>query len=228
MEGDLRDAVKLGHVSKRHAKQSIISQEGFAKGDRGSTFSPEEMRAIRAYMTNDAWLNEFSQIKVREARYLLRAMTSLMASTGITPGLEVETLTPAQIVEVADSNGQPGLRITVRKAQGKRKNGRVVWARSHDVWPVLQDMRSCCLESWPTRRKCIGATNHMAIVCPAIGLIAVDESLRGICRRVGSSRIVLRSGIGRFRTSTVVVIINGYEPHLITHELQPISGAGRA
>ncbi len=141
----LRDAVKLGHVSKRHAKRSIISQEGFTKGDRGSTFSTEEMRAIRAYMTDDAWLNEFNQIKVREARYLLRAMTSLMASTGITPGLEVETLTPAQIVEVADSNGQPGLRITVRKAQGKRKNGRVVWARSYDVWPVLQDMRNLLL-----------------------------------------------------------------------------------
>jgi hypothetical protein len=141
----LRDAVKLGYVSTRHAKRSIISQEGFSKGDRGSTFSAEEMRAIRAYMTDDAWVNEFNQMKVREARYLLRAMTSLMASTGITPGLEVETLTPAQIVEVADSNGRPGLRITVRKAQGKRKNGRVVWARSHDVWPVLQDIRDLLL-----------------------------------------------------------------------------------
>jgi hypothetical protein len=137
----LRDAQKLGLVSKAHAKRSIISQEGFTKGERGSTFSAEEMRAIRAYMT-DAWADEFNQIKVREARYLLRAMTSLMASTGITPGLEVETLTPAQIVEVADSNGRPSLRITVRNAQGKRKNGRVVWARSHDVWPVLQDIRN--------------------------------------------------------------------------------------
>jgi hypothetical protein len=136
----LRDAVKLGYVSTRHAKRSIISQEGFSKGDRGSTFSVEEMKAIRTYMT-DAWVNEVNQIKVREARHLLRAMTSLMASTGITPGLEVETLTPAQIAEVADSNGRLGLRITVRKAQGKRKNDRVVWARSHDVWPVLQDIR---------------------------------------------------------------------------------------
>jgi integrase len=143
----LRDAVKLGHVSKRHAKRSIISQEGFAKGNRGSTFSVEEMQAIRAYMT-DAWVDEFNQIKVREARYLLRAMTSLMASTGITPGLEVETLTPAQIAEVSDSNGRLGLRITVRKAQGKRKNDRVVWARSHDVWPVLQDVRD--LLAWIT------------------------------------------------------------------------------
>ena len=83
------------------------------------------MKSIRAYMT-DAWVNEIPSIKVREARYLLRAMVSLMASTGITPGLEVETLTPAQIVEVAETptDGR-ALRITIRKAQGKRKNDRV-------------------------------------------------------------------------------------------------------
>jgi hypothetical protein len=140
----LRDAQKLGLVSKAHAKKSVISQEGFAKGERGATFTREEMQSIRAYMT-DVWVNELPVNKVCEARYLLRAMVSLMASTGITPGLEVETLTPAQIVEVADSNGRPGLRITVRKAQGKRKNGRVVWARSHDVWPVLEDIRNLLL-----------------------------------------------------------------------------------
>jgi hypothetical protein len=135
----LRDALKLGHVSKHHAKRSIISQEGFAKGDRGSTFTRAEMQAIRHYMTN-AWVDKFNQAKVREARYLLRAMVSLMASTGITPGLEVETLTPHQIDFREDTHHQPALRIVVRKEQGKRKNDRVVWARSHDVWPVLDDI----------------------------------------------------------------------------------------
>ena len=65
-----------------------------------------------------------------------------MASTGITPGLEVETLTPAQVQFIRDFNGQPALRVVIRKAAGKRKNDRVVWARSHDVWPVLNDMRA--------------------------------------------------------------------------------------
>jgi hypothetical protein len=65
-----------------------------------------------------------------------------MASTGITPGLEVETVTPAQMQFLRDSNGQPALRVVIRKAAGKRKNDRVVWARSHDVWPVIDDMRA--------------------------------------------------------------------------------------
>ncbi len=137
----LRDAQKLGLVSKAHAKKSVISQEGFAKGERGAAFTREEMKSIRAYMT-DAWVNELPVNKVREARYLLRAMVSLMASTGITPGLEVETLTPAQIEFRDDHYKQPALRIVIRKAQGKRKNDRVAWARSHDVWPVLMDMRN--------------------------------------------------------------------------------------
>jgi integrase len=137
----LRDAHKLGLVSKTHAKKSVISQEGFAKGERGATFTREEMESIRAYMT-DAWVNELPVNRVREARYLLRAMVSLMASTGITPGLEVETLTPAQVEFRDDHHKQPALRIVIRKAQGKRKNDRVAWARSHDVWPVLKDMRN--------------------------------------------------------------------------------------
>jgi integrase len=137
----LRDAHKLGLVSKAHAKKSVISQEGFAKGERGATFTRQEMESIRAYMT-DAWVNELPVNRVREARYLLRAMVSLMASTGITPGLEVETLTPAQVEFRDDHHKQPGLRIAIRKAQGKRKNDRVAWARSHDVWPVLKDMHN--------------------------------------------------------------------------------------
>jgi hypothetical protein len=138
----LRDAVKLGHVTKQHAKRSVISVEGFAKGERGSTFTRQEMEAVHRYMT-DAWVNEFPNYrKVGETRYLLRALISLMASTGITPGLEVETLTPAQVQFIRDSNGQPALRVVIRKAAGKRKNDRVVWARSHDVWPVLDDMRA--------------------------------------------------------------------------------------
>ena len=137
----LRDAQKLGLVSKAHAKKSVISQEGFAKGERGATFTREEMESIRAHMT-DAWVNQVPVNKVREARYLLRAMVSLLASTGITPGLEVETLTPAQVEFRDDHHKQPALRIVIRKAQGKRKNDRVAWARSHDVWPVLKDMRN--------------------------------------------------------------------------------------
>ena len=91
----MRDAQKLNQVSKPHAKKSVITQEGFAKGERGATFTREEMQSIRAYMT-DAWVNELPVNKVREARYLLRAMVPY-GVTGITPGLEVETLMPAQI-----------------------------------------------------------------------------------------------------------------------------------
>jgi site-specific recombinase XerD len=138
----LRDAVRLGYVTKLHAKRAVISVEGFEKGERGSTFTRKEMQAIRAHLT-DEWVHEFpNYLKVCEARYLLRALISLMASTGITPGLEVETVTPAQMQFLRDSNGQPALRVVIRKAAGKRKNDRVVWARSHDVWPVIDDMRA--------------------------------------------------------------------------------------
>jgi hypothetical protein len=61
----LRDDVKRGHAATHHARRSIISQEGFTEGDRGSTFSVEQMQAIRACMT-DAWVSEVNQIKVRE------------------------------------------------------------------------------------------------------------------------------------------------------------------
>ena len=97
--------------------------------------------ALRAYMS-DAWVAAGAYEKVRESRFLLRALVSLMASTGITPGLEVETLTPAQVAEAVDSNGRPGLRVAIRDAQGKRKPSRVVWARVNDVWPVIRDMRA--------------------------------------------------------------------------------------
>jgi hypothetical protein len=137
----LRDAVKLGYVTKRHAKRAVISVEGFDKGERGSTFTRQEMKTIRDHMT-DAWINELPHRKVYETRYLLRALISLMASTGITPGLEVETITREQMQFLHDSNNQPALRVAIRKAAGKRKNDRVVWARSHDVWPVLDDMRA--------------------------------------------------------------------------------------
>ena len=71
------------------------------------------MESLRAHMT-DAWVNQLPVNKVREARYLLRAMVSLMASTGIAPGLEVETLTPAQVEFRDDHHEQPGLRIVIR------------------------------------------------------------------------------------------------------------------
>ena len=45
---------------------------------------------------DDAWVAGGHHAKVRETRFLLRALISLMASTGITRGLEVETLTPAR------------------------------------------------------------------------------------------------------------------------------------
>ena len=54
----------------------------------------------------------------------------------------VETLTPAQVEFRNDHYKQPGLRVVIRKAQGKRKNDRVAWARSDDVWPVLKDMHN--------------------------------------------------------------------------------------
>jgi integrase len=141
----LRDAVDLKHLSKLHTKRLAISQEGFAKGNRGSSFSVPEMQRLRGYMS-DAWIAEGHHGKVREARYLLRALVSLLASTGLTPGLEVETLTPEQIEYRDDSHEQPALRIAVRKHQGKRAPDRIVWARMHDVWQVLADTQA--LQKW--------------------------------------------------------------------------------
>ena len=137
----LSDAVSLGHIKDAHKRRLTISTRGFEKGLRGDAFSREEMMALRAYMS-DAWVAAGAYEKVRESRFLLRALVSLMASTGITPGLEVETLTPAQVAEAVDSNGRPGLRVAIRDAQGKRKPSRVVWARVNDVWPVIHDMRA--------------------------------------------------------------------------------------
>ncbi len=137
----LSDAVDLGHIRDAHKRSLTISTKGYTSGLRGDGFSREEMMAIRAYMS-DAWIAAGPYAKVRENRFLLRALVSLMASTGITPGLEVETLTPSQVTEVADSNGRPGLRVAIRGEQGKRKPQRVVWARVNDVWPVIADMRA--------------------------------------------------------------------------------------
>jgi hypothetical protein len=137
----LFDAVALGHIKKAHTRRLTISTKGFNSGLRGDAFSRDEMAAIRAYL-DDAWVAAGHHAKVRETRFLLRALISLMASTGITPGLEVETLTPAQVTEAVDSNGRPGLRVAVRGEQGKRKPQWVVWARINDVWPVIKDMRS--------------------------------------------------------------------------------------
>ena len=75
------------------------------------------MMALRAYIS-DAWVAAGAYEKVRESRFLLRALVSLMASAGITPELEVETLTPAQVAEAVDSNGRPGLRVAIRDARG--------------------------------------------------------------------------------------------------------------
>ena len=145
MAGDFVDAVALGHIKEAHKPRLTISTKGFNTGLRGDAFSRDEMTAIRAYM-DDAWVAAGHHAKVRETRFLLRALISLMASTGITPGLEVETLTPAQVAEAVDSNGRAGLRVAIKGEQGKRKPQRVVWARVNDVWPVIRDMRA--LRAW--------------------------------------------------------------------------------
>jgi integrase len=137
----LSDAVALGHIKDAHKRRLTISTKGYANGLRGDGFSREEMRAIRTYMS-DAWIAAGHHAKVRETRFLLRALVSLMACTGITPGLEVETLTPAQVTEALDSNGRQGLRVAIKGEQGKRKPPRVVWARINDEWPVINDMRA--------------------------------------------------------------------------------------
>jgi hypothetical protein len=141
----LADAVALGHIKDAHKRRLMISTKGFANGIRGDGFSREEMMVIRAHMS-DAWVAAGHYGKVRETRFQLRALVSLMASTGITPGLEVETLMPAQVTEAVDSNGRPGLRVAIKGEQGKRKPQRVVWARVNDVWPVIKDMRA--LQAW--------------------------------------------------------------------------------
>jgi hypothetical protein len=141
----LSDAVVLGYIKEAHKRRLTISTKGFNTGLRGDAFSREEMTAIRAHMA-DAWVAAGHHAKVRETRFLLRALISLMASTGITPGLEVETLTPAQVAEAVDSNSRAGLRVAIKGEQGKRKPQRVVWARVNDVWPVIRDMRT--LRAW--------------------------------------------------------------------------------
>ena len=95
----LRDAValKVLPLSVITKKKLVMSTSGFSTGERRPSFIREQMEAIRHHMT-DAWVNEFPNYrKVCETRYLLRALISLMSCTGITPGLEVETLTPDQV-----------------------------------------------------------------------------------------------------------------------------------
>ena len=97
-----------------------FAQEGFTKGERGSTFSAEEMRAMPHL--SDAWANRVST-KIKSARgTLLFACDDPRSSHGISAGLEVETLTPAQIVEVASR--QRTAKPEDHRA-GKRRNGRV-------------------------------------------------------------------------------------------------------
>ena len=136
----VNDAVAAGYISKSVRKRLVISQEGLSKGERGSSFTEDEMRAVRTH-TDDAWIAKGHTTVVRENRFLTRAIVSLVASTGITPGLEVETLTAGQNAEVKYTNDHLSLRITIRPQQGKRAKGRVVWARTHDVWPVVEEMR---------------------------------------------------------------------------------------
>lgn len=141
----LRDAVDQGFITRARRKFLIISQEGFAKGIRGASFSRQEMTTIMRLMS-DAWVSQGHTLIRRENRYLLRALISLMSTTGITPGLEVETLTPAQVVETKDTNGESSVRVQIRNHQGKRAGSRTVWARVNDVCPVVEDMAR--LKGW--------------------------------------------------------------------------------
>ena len=72
----LSDAVSLGHIKDAHKRRLTISTRGFEKGLRGDAFSREEMMALRAYMS-DAWVAAGAYEKVRESRFLLRALVSL-------------------------------------------------------------------------------------------------------------------------------------------------------
>lgn len=145
----VQDAIDQGYIAARVRKRLTISQSGLQKGERGSSFSPEEMLKLREFMS-DAWIAQGHTEVVRQDRYLTRALVSLMTSTGLTPGLEVETLSAAQVREAWDTNRELSLRITVRKHQGKRKHDRVVWARVRDAWEPVEDMRA--LRVWICER----------------------------------------------------------------------------
>jgi hypothetical protein len=97
------------------------------------------MQAIRDYMT-DGWIDGSVIPKVREGRYLSRALIS--PTTGITPALGGRD--PDAIPDRVPHrhHGRPALRVAIRKNQGERADNRIVWARGHDVWPVLTDMRA--------------------------------------------------------------------------------------
>lgn len=141
----LNDAVTAGYLSRVRKRFLVISQAGFGKGQRGDAFSRAEMQMIRNYMS-DAWIASGHTAVSRENRLLLRALVSLMSCTGLTPGLETELVTPHALREVADTHGHPAIRVEIRKHQGKRAPDRVVWARTNDVWPVVDDMRQ--LRAW--------------------------------------------------------------------------------
>jgi integrase len=100
---------------------------------------------IREYMS-DTWISSTQTQISRENRFLLRALVSLMATTGLTPGLETELVTPFALIETDDTNGRPAIRVTIKAHQGKRAPDRIVWARTNDVWPVVEDMRQ--LRAW--------------------------------------------------------------------------------
>jgi hypothetical protein len=141
----LNDAVEAGHISRARKRFLVISQSKFEKGERGSGFSRSEMEQLRAHMSS-GWIKAAHTATSRENRFLLRCLVSLVATTGIRPGLEVELLTPAQVVRTKDHYGVWSIRSEIRAHQGKFATGRIAWARVNDVWPVVDDLLR--LQAW--------------------------------------------------------------------------------
>jgi integrase len=134
----MQDAVKLGYTTRSAAPK--LSKKGFKKGAREPAFSAAEMRRIRDHMTDD-WIADGHTATVRANRRLLRVYVALAATTGLTPGLEIERTTHAKIEEVTDSNGQRSLTVAVQPHQGKRPKGRRAWVYTGDVWDTEKLVR---------------------------------------------------------------------------------------
>lgn len=119
-----------------------LQQNRAPKGERRPSFTAAEMHRIGSALSH-RWVKAGHTARVREHRLMLRAMVAMIACTGIRPGLELETLTKAQV----RLDHRDGIFVHVRSQQGKKTGSRSLLMDEHDP-------------AWPNVRRIIGDYVH--------------------------------------------------------------------
>jgi integrase len=136
LNGAFQHVMQLAHDLEWIKEDDIggLNQGKHEKGERRPPFSRDEMAKIKNWMS-DEWIAAGHTDLKREQRYMLRAMIAVLATTGITPGSEIETLTWDQIdFDARDGARKKCIKIHIRPQQGKRKNARDAYVEQRDVW----------------------------------------------------------------------------------------------